>query len=140
MTFSRDLLIQKPRFLSIIKCQNRCLATVAEPMRRLTKRIVPFLFCPEQLESFIELKRRLGQAETLSFFDRDAKTKIVCDASPVGLGAILLQEHKGEDRVICYASRGLTEVEGRYSQTEQEPLAVVWSCERFYFYGRQFEL
>jgi hypothetical protein len=82
-------------------------------MRRLTKRGVPFVFGPEQQESFRELQRGLAQAETLSYFDRDAKTKIVCDASPVGLGAILLQEHKGEDRVICYASRGLTEVERR---------------------------
>ena len=118
------------------------LATVAERMRRLTKRGIPFVFGPEQQESFRELKRRLAQAETLSYFDRDAKTKIVCDASPVGLGAILLQEHKGEDRVICYASRRLTEVERRYSQTEKEALAVVWSCERFhvYLYGRHFEL
>lgn len=77
-----------------------------------------------------------------SYFDQDAKTKIICDASPIGLGAILLQEHKGEDRVICYASRGLTDVERRYSQTEKEALAVVWSCERLhvYLYGRQFEL
>ena len=77
-----------------------------------------------------------------SYFDRDAKTKIISDASPVGLGAILLQEHKGDDRVICYACRGLTDIERLYSQTEREALAVVWSCERFhvYLYGKQFEL
>ena len=53
-----------------------------------------------------------------------------------------MQEHNGEDRVICYASRGLTDVERRYSQTEREALAMVWSCERFhvYLYGRKFEL
>jgi hypothetical protein len=46
------------------------LATVAEPMRRLTKqRGVPFVFGPEQQESFRELKRRLAQAEILSCFD-----------------------------------------------------------------------
>ena len=53
-----------------------------------------------------------------------------------------MQEHNGEDRVICYASRGLTDVERRYPQTEKEALAVVWLCKRFhvYLYGRQFEL
>ena len=78
--------------------------TIAELMRRLTKRGVPFVFGPEleQQESFRELKSMLAQAETLRYFDRDAKTKIICDASPVGLWVILLQEHKGEDRVICY--------------------------------------
>ena len=35
---------------------------------------------------------------------------------------------------MAYASRSLTEVERRYSQTEREALAVVWGCERFHIY------
>lgn len=60
----------------------------------------------------------------------------------MGLGAVLVQEHKGENRVICYASRGLSEVERRYSQTEREALGLVWACEKFhvYLYGIEFEL
>ena len=112
-------------FLSLMNFNARFipdLATVAGPLRRLTKKEVPLIFGSEQYESFKELKRRHSQGETLGYFDRNAKTKIICDASPVGLGAILLQEHKGEDQVICYASRGLTDVKRRYSQTEKEAL------------------
>ena len=64
------------------------------------------------------------------------------DASPVGLGAVLKQVQKGEERVICYASRSLTDVERRYSRTEKEALGIVWACERLhmYLYGIDFEI
>ena len=52
----------------------------------------------------------------------------------MGLGAVLIQEKNGERRAICYASRTLSNVERRYSQTEREALALVWACERFHLY------
>ena len=41
---------------------------------------------------------------------------------------------------VAYASRTLTPVEQRYSQTEGEALAVLFAVERFqvYLYGTQF--
>ena len=54
----------------------------------------------------------------------------------------MIQLQGVEWRVIAYASRGLTDVERRYIQTEREALALVWACERFnmYIFGRHFEL
>ena len=59
---------------------------------------------------------------------------LVTDASPVGLGAVLIQEQRGNRRVIAYASKSLSDVERKYSQTENEALAIVWACERFHLY------
>ena len=64
---------------------------------------------------------------------------MIADASPVGLMVVLVQDKNGESRAICYASKSLSQVERRYSQTEKEALALVWSCGRFnlYLYGLQ---
>ena len=88
------------------------------------------------------MKELITSTTALAYFDVNSKTRIVADASPVGLGAVLIQLQGVEWRVIAYASRGLTDVERRYSQTEREALALVWACERFnmYIFGRDFEL
>ena len=71
----------------------------------------------------------------MSYFDSEKQTEIQTDASPVGLGAILIQRgNNNEEHIVAYASRSLTDVEQRYSQTEREALAVVWSCEHFHIY------
>ena len=80
------------------------------------------------------MKRQIACAPVLAYFDREAHTQIIADASPVGLGAVLIQERNGERRAVCYASRTLSNVERRYSQTEREALALVWACERFHLY------
>ena len=78
---------------------------------------------------------------SLSLIHKDACPRVVADASPAGLGAVL--RRNGESRTICYASRSLSQVQPRYSQTEKEALALLWACERFYLnlYGLpQFDL
>lgn len=79
----------------------------------------------------------------MAYFNPASYTQVIVDASPVGLGAILVQKQEdGYFKPVIYASRSLTDVERRYSQTEKEALAVVWACERFrlYILGIHFEL
>ena len=88
------------------------------------------------------MKQSLIDASNLSYFDLNAETQVIADASPVGLGAVLVQKQNNEYKVICYASRSLTAIERKYSQTESEALGLVWACERFHMYliGHDFEL
>ena len=80
----------------------------------------------------------------MSYFDTTKETFITVDASPVGISAILSQQGSDADtpQVVAYASRALTPVEQRYSQTEKEALGIVWGIERFhlYIYGSHFTL
>ena len=71
-------------------------ATLSEPLRRLTKKETQFEFGPEQTKSFESLKQKMAEACILAYFDKSAPTKIITDASPVGLGAALVQS-----RVAC---------------------------------------
>ena len=75
-----------------------------------------------------------------SYYDSNAETRLIVEASPVGLGAILKQKHKGNFRPVAYASGTLNVGERRYSKIEREALKVTWGTERFhvYLYGINF--
>jgi len=119
------------------------LATREEPLRMLTHSNQPWVWSTEQEDAFNDMKKQLTCAETMAYFDVKARTQVIVDASPVGLDAILSRQQSDECfKPVMYASRSLSDVERRYSQTEKEALAVVWACERFrlYLYGLEFEL
>ena len=62
--------------------------------------------------------------------DLNKHTEIHTDASPVGIFDVLSQN----GRIVQFASRALSAVEQRYSQTEHEPLDITWACEHFHIY------
>ena len=47
-------------------------------------------------KAFQVLKDELAKTVTLAYFDKEAPTKVIADASPVGLGAVLVQKQQGE--------------------------------------------
>lgn len=101
------------------------LATVTEPLRKLTKQQQRFVWEREQADAFAKLKECLSDPSTLGYFDVDDRTQLIADASPVGLFNDL------GPRLIAYASKSLSDVERRYAQTEKEALAsllFVWTA------------
>lgn len=69
--------------------------------------------------------------ETLRFFDPSDTTELFVDASPVGLGAILVQRNtSGLPRIIACASKALSQTEKRYPQTVKRNVKLWrWSGE-----------
>ena len=114
---------------------------VSQPLRELTKKDAVFRWTDEHQQVFDEVKRLLTSDATMAYFDQKKETELVTDASPLGLSAILFQKSPGtsDRKVVAYASRALSDVETRYSQTEKEALAIVWAVER-YLYGGHFTL
>ena len=64
------------------------LSSIAEPIKGLTRKNATFRWEEDQQVAFERLKKLLVSADTLAYFDADSTTRIVADASPVGLGAL----------------------------------------------------
>ncbi|UYV71623.1 hypothetical protein LAZ67_8003894, partial [Cordylochernes scorpioides] len=115
---------------------------IADPLTSLIRKNVQFIWTGKQEEAFQNLKKALMNPPILGHFDPNAATCIHTDASNIGLGATLIQNIGGEEKVISYLSRTLSKPEQNYSTTEKECLAVVWSISKLrpYLYGRHFKI
>lgn len=118
------------------------LATLSEPLRQLTKKSVKFEWTAQQQNSFKAIKDHMSNDLVLGYYDVKDKTQLYTDASPVGLGAVLVQINERGPRIIAFGNKSLSDTEKRYCQTEKEALGLVWGVEHFHFhlYGRIFEL
>ena len=124
-------------FLGMVNYVSRFIpnmATISEPLRVLTKKDTEWKWGQEQESAFQSLKNSISSFQVMAFFDTNKEVTLLVDASPIGLGAVLSQDNQ----VVAYASRSLSDVEQRYSQTEREALAIKWACSHFrlYIYGK----
>ena len=120
-------------------------SSIIDPLRDLTKSdSTPYHWLPKHEKAFKDLKAGLT-TNKLAYFNPKWHTEVICDASPVGLGAILVQvnpDNPEERVIIAFASRTLSKLERKYSQVELEALALIFAVEKFhmYVYGKKFKL
>lgn len=110
--------------------------TYFNPKEPFSERWTPA--CQQAFECIID---RLTTAPVLGFANPKLPYELHTDASAVGLGAVLYQVQEGQQRVIAYASRGLSKSEARYPAHKLEFLALKWAIvEKFqdYLYGNPF--
>lgn len=118
-------------------------ATIAEPMNRLLRKDISYIWNDDCQKAFEILKEKLTTAPILIYPDFSKSFTLHTDASYQGLGAVLTQEdEEGYEHVVAYASRSLVGAEYNYSPTEIECLATVWAMKYFrpYIYLMEFTL
>lgn len=131
-------------FIGLVSYLGRFIPHFSTELDLLQKvaRRTPFEWTAEAEQTFVHVQSLLSEDTYLSLFDPELPTIVMADASPVRLGAVLMQKKNDQIRVICYVSRSLSPIERRYSQTEKEALALVFAVERLkmYLLGREFDL
>uniref|UniRef100_A0AB38Z266 Polyprotein n=1 Tax=Breu errantivirus TaxID=3078398 RepID=A0AB38Z266_9VIRU len=118
-------------------------AKLTKPLTRCLKKDAKIIHDNEFITCFEECKTLLTTDPILKYPDFEKKFILETDASDFALGAVLSQKFEdGKEHPICYASRTLNETECRYSATEKELLAIIWSTKHFrpYLYGRKFDI
>ena len=118
------------------------LSTILSPLNTLLQKGVVFRWGQKQTDAFIKVKELLKSAHVLVHYDQDLPITLSCDASSVGLGAVLSHQTKDGEKPIAYASRSLNKAEKNYSNIEREALAIVFGVKKFheYLFGRSFLL
>jgi len=98
------------------------MATVAMPIVACVKMGEPnkIIWGDSQERAFLTLQSLLSQAPVLRLPDFSKPFIVLTDASNVGLGAALCQEHDGDIFPIAYASKKLLDRKTRYSVFERE--------------------
>lgn len=115
-------------------------ATRIHPLTSLLRKRCHFEWSAEAENAFRDIKSCLITAPILSCPDFAKTFTISCDASGIGIGAVLSQEYDQGEGVVAYASRTLTKQEQKFSATERECLAVIFAVEKFrpYVEGTEF--
>jgi len=133
-------------FLGIINYYSQFIknyAKLIEPLYELLRKNKRWHWNKEQKIAFLNAKKCLASREILTHYDTERPVKITCDASPVGLGAVLSHTWPdGTAKPVAFVSKTLTITQRKYSQLDREALALVFGVKSFhqYVYSRKFIL
>jgi hypothetical protein len=106
-------------------------ASTAEPLYSLLRKDVKFVWNEEHKAAVEVLKDKLSNAPIVRFPDFSKEFHIHTDASLKGIGAVLMQEHKGMLHPLVYVSKTISDTQRKYSATKLEAMALLFALEQF---------
>ncbi len=102
-------------------------SSLFQPISKLTKKDVKFIWKEEQQKSFEILKKILATDVVLQGLDYNYPIYIRTDASEFGIGFCMCQEIDGVERIVCYGSATLNDTQLLWTVCEKECWAIVYS-------------
>lgn len=131
------------RFVHLAGYYRRFVAgfgSMMAPLTKLLRKGSEWEWGGPQQRAFDQIKAVLTAKPLLIYPDFTKPFVIVTDASVVGLGACLMQDHGQGLQPVAYASKVNNPVVAKYPIHELECLAVIWAVKLFrpFIYGRRF--
>ena len=105
-------------------------STIAAPLNELVKKNVGFVWGDAQEHAFNELKNKLCNAPLLALPNFEKTFEIECDASGIGIGAVLMQDQ----RPLMYFSEKLSGAALKYPTYDKELYALVRALQTWQHY------
>lgn len=106
---------------------------LAAPLYDLTAKSA-FTWGPKAEAAFLSLKKAMTTDVILRYPDFSRPFIVDCDASEIGMGAVLSQMAPDGERPIVMESRKFSPAEGKWHIREKEALAIKWGLEKFRHY------
>lgn len=107
----------------------RAYSNMVAPLTNLTRKDTLFAWSASCQVAFDRVKEALTNAPVLRVPDVSRPFEVICDASGIGLGAVLMQD----GQPVAFESRKFNPAERNYAPIEQELLGVIhalgtWRC------------
>ena len=127
-------LTQLRSFLGLVGYHRRFIKDFslhAEPLYRLSKKNVPYVWGPGQEKTFSYIKEALTSLPILQFPDFNLPFYIQSDTSDKGFGAVLGQMRNGSEVVVAYASKAIAPNKANWSTIDKEAFVIIWAVKYF---------
>ena len=149
-----EALIKAPRptnvtevraFLGLVNFYRKFVKGITEvvyPLYELERKDQKFVWTKSYEDALNKVKDAIVNSPVITNFDPTKETILTTDASSYGIGAVLSQTDKGQEKVVSFFSRTLNESERKLPQIQREALAIVDSVKRFhkFLFGHRFIL